>query len=90
MDIQNQEAFLARINDLWRGARCPICQQQQFQVDPHIYELREFNGGGLVVGGPNNNIVPLVPITCRHCGYTTLVNAVITNAISTQDNGRRD
>jgi hypothetical protein len=41
-----------------------------------IYELREFHGGNMVIGG-NSSIVPLVPVTCKVCGNTVLFNPLI-------------
>jgi hypothetical protein len=37
-------------------------------------------GGGLVLGG-ENRVLPVVPFTCLNCGYTLLVNALISGAI---------
>jgi hypothetical protein len=43
-----------------------------------VWELREFGGGTLAVGGA---IFPVVPLICRNCGNTLFLNAVIANAV---------
>lgn len=46
-----------------------------------VFELREFNDGNFVLGGPNSSIVPLIPVTCDKCGNTVLINALSTELV---------
>ena len=52
---------------------CPVCAQTQWIVAESIYELREFEGGNLTVGGP---IYPVIAILCNICSNTILLNAL--------------
>jgi hypothetical protein len=45
----------------------------------NVWELREFQGGGLVVGG--SPILPVVALMCNVCGHTILFNAFAVKAI---------
>ncbi len=71
----NTEQLIEHLRVKWKGANCPICKTGNWNVSDRIYELREHHGGGLVIGsGP---IVPVVPVTCDHCGNTVLVNSIV-------------
>ena len=39
----------------------------QWEVSDRIYELREFNGGDLIIGG---SLYPIIAMTCKSCGAT--------------------
>lgn len=54
---------------------CPLCNARAWNVPDVLYELREYNSGGLVVGG-DMGIMPVVPLVCNNCGNTVLINAV--------------
>lgn len=60
----------------WRGSGCPMCGGNQWNVPEKIFELREFNDGNLMIGGPNGAVLPVIPITCRNCGNTVFINAL--------------
>jgi hypothetical protein len=58
----------------WADAVCPICQTRSWSIG-NVTELREWaSGGGIVLGGGRS--FPLVPVTCKTCGYTVLFNAI--------------
>lgn len=55
---------------------CPICRQNNWNVSAEVYEIREFQGGAMIIGGMSV-IAPLFPVTCNNCGNTVLFNALI-------------
>ena len=55
-----------------------MCNSGGFSVQDQAFELRAFNDGNLIVGGP---IIPVVPVVCTNCGNTILVNAIIAGAV---------
>lgn len=59
-------------------AHCPVCRNNKWTISREIYELRQFHGGSLVVGG---GIAPLLPVTCEVCGHTVLFNALVAGII---------
>lgn len=59
-----------------RGAgQCPSCGHRSWTYDATVYEMREFTGGGLTIGG-NISLVPVLTITCANCGTMKLVNPI--------------
>lgn len=57
------------------GRRCPMCDHSAWEISSKIFEIREFHDGNLVIGsGP---IIPIIPVSCKNCGNTILLNAII-------------
>lgn len=54
---------------------CDCCRQSSLTFDDKVFELREFTGGGLQVGG--TAIAPYLTVTCGNCGYTRFFNLVV-------------
>lgn len=70
----NREKFVEHLNKKWKGGFfCTVCQENDWAVHESLSELREFNQGSLVVGGP---IIPIASITCNSCGHTMHFNAI--------------
>jgi len=68
------------LNRQWQGAKvCPICKNNNWNISEKPVELREFHGGGFVVGGP---VYPLISIICKICGYTLLFNAIVAGLLA--------
>lgn len=85
-DIES-EKLIQHLKTKWAGRRCPLCNTGNWNVSDKVYELREFHGGGLVIG--NIPIVPVVPITCDNCGNTVLVNSIVAG-LTKQNKGDKD
>jgi hypothetical protein len=66
-------ALIKHLTEKWAGRPCAQCGVANWQVQDAVFELRQFSGGGLVVGG---TIIPVVPVTCANCGNTVLINAI--------------
>ena len=74
LSAEQQQLVLARLNANWPvPRRCHACQKDGPWDFNLLTELREYNEGTLVAGGP---IVPLVSVACGHCGATILFNAI--------------
>lgn len=70
----DQEKVVEHLRKTWGHNRtCPLCSKGPWQIQDKFFQLLEFTGGGLTVGGP---VIPVVPITCANCGNTVLVNAL--------------
>ena len=62
------------LNTHWHGdTTCPVCRHNDWAINPRLFEVREFHGGGLVIGF--TMMQPLVLISCRECGHILLFNA---------------
>jgi len=68
------KGFVSHLKQKWAERSCPICRAQVWNVPNSLFELREFSGGGLVIGGDMSLFV-VVPIICEECGYTHLFSA---------------
>lgn len=69
--------LLQRLNE-YRDTRknCPICSKGQWILNDTIFEVREFNMGGILIGGPNSAIMPMISLSCANCGYTYFMSAI--------------
>jgi hypothetical protein len=75
MSEVDSDKLINHLKDKWGGANCPICKSGSWNVSDRVYELREYHGGNMVLGG--GPIVPIVPVTCSNCGNTILVNSIV-------------
>lgn len=66
------------LSEKWRNRPCPVCGISAWSVQDSTYELREFNQGNMVLGGP---LIPVVPVICSNCGNTILVNAILAGVV---------
>lgn len=62
------------ITEHWSGdeKRCPICQHTNWVLNPIIAELRSFQKGQLIFGGP---VFPVITINCVNCGLVLQFSA---------------
>lgn len=66
--------FVSHLAGKWTERSCPVCKGQTWAVPNCLFELREFSGGGLVIGG-DMSVYTVVPVICENCGYTHLFSA---------------
>ncbi len=72
---EQQQELIEKLNELWKNQKtCSICQSQNWNVSDTVFEIREFHGGSMVVGG--SAIVPIITLTCMKCGQTIFLNAM--------------
>lgn len=68
------------IQTKWHNKMCPMCQNSNWSVSDQVFEMREFNGGNLVISG-DSSIIPVIPITCSNCGNIIFVNAILAGLV---------
>lgn len=78
MASYDNAALIKHLNEKWAGRKCAQCGVGKWEIQGSLFELRQFTGGGLVVGGP---LIPVVPVTCVNCGNTVLVNALLAGVL---------
>lgn len=72
------EKAIAWFDKHWKPIRnCTVCLNNSWVVSDELMEMRPFNGGTLVTGGP---IYPFIVVTCGTCGHTLFFNAVLAGA----------
>ena len=57
-----------------------MCGGGPWNVHDTVFQLMEFHGGNIAIGGP---VVPVVPVVCGNCGHTVLVNAITSGGSGT-------
>jgi len=67
-------AFVAHLRERWSSRHCPVCGRSDWTVPDCIFELREYNGGKLVLGG-DQRMMAVVPVVCEACGNTLMFSA---------------
>ena len=87
MDKSDSERLIQFLNEKWQGRPCPMCHMSTWSAQNKIFELREFHGGGLVIGG--SPIIPVIPITCNNCGNTILINAIKTKIVISEEEEKK-
>jgi hypothetical protein len=87
MEKDDSEKLIKFLNEKWQGRPCPMCQFGRWSVQDKIFELREFHGGSLVVGG--TPIIPVIPVTCGNCGNTILINAITTGVVKPEKEDKK-
>jgi len=89
LDEKQKKHLLEHINKVWKDpVVCSICKGTKWDLADKIFELREFNGGSLVIG--KNSIIPVIPIICRKCGKTHFISAINTGLIDSNDSKEKD
>jgi len=74
----DSDKFIKLLNEKWGGRKCPMCGGGPWNVQDSPFQLMKFNEGKIVVGGP---LIPVIPVSCRNCGNTVLVNAIIAGVV---------
>jgi predicted nucleic-acid-binding Zn-ribbon protein len=80
MNDDEKSKMIKHLEDKWNSQNCPMCGHSSWNIPSEVYEIREFHGGGLVLGPIP--IVPVIPITCSNCGNTILVNSIVAGITS--------
>jgi len=88
LDDHQKQELMNILSAQWKEPRvCPVCKQQKWSIVDKIFELREFHGGNLVVGG---SVLPIVVAICGNCGYTVFFNAISLGIVQPQKKESKD
>lgn len=83
MDENEKSKALNFLQSKWVGSReCAICKKSDWSIHPNLYELRSFNDGDFVVGGP---LVPLIGMECKNCGHVLLLSALRAGLVTPEE-----
>lgn len=92
LNDEQKNKLISKLTQLDGGTlniTCPICSNKEWDISDIVFELREFNGGNLVIGG-SSRILPLLTITCRKCANTHFLNALKLGVIDQPKNPEID
>ena len=73
------EKLVKKLDEKWKKVDCPYCGDHKWTVDPTIMTTVEVRGNKYMSNG--GKFQPFVAVTCRCCGNTVLVNALILDCI---------
>lgn len=77
--IDQNKVMQHLVNKWGEKKKCPMCNQSSWWISDTVYEMREFHGGGLVLGaGP---IIPIITVACQNCGNTIFINAIVAGVV---------
>jgi hypothetical protein len=73
-----QQRALEWIEAHWKNDRrkCPICAVDDWGVGDAL-ELRPYGQEGTFASLIRPQVTPLIPLVCKNCGHTYLMNGVI-------------
>jgi len=77
---EQKKIALEKLSSFFRSS-CPICAGNEWILNDTVFELREFSGGGLVIGGEASSIYPVIAVACKTCGHTHYFNAILLGVI---------
>ncbi|MFH1443850.1 MAG: hypothetical protein ABIG34_00475 [Candidatus Peregrinibacteria bacterium] len=82
LNDDQQKKLVEKLNKVWVPPKtCPVCGQNEWDLSGVVFELREFHGGGMVIGG-KSSLTPVVHATCKNCSHTLFFNALKLGLIS--------
>ena len=70
------------LRKVWRNARCPFSGDNNWTLVQDYVEVRPYQEGALVLGGP---IYPAVMVVCNTCGYMATFNAIKLGLLSERE-----
>lgn len=77
LNAAQHSQLVAHLAGKWKApVSCSVCKSNDWDVPIEVYELREFHGGNMVIGG-GSSLIPVSPVTCKVCGNTVLINPLI-------------
>jgi len=79
MSELNAKKVIKHLKSKWDNHNCPMCHEGDWSVQDKVYELREYHGGDMVIGG--SALIPVVPIICDNCGNIVLINGIIAGVV---------
>ncbi|TSA56395.1 hypothetical protein D4R42_03670 [bacterium] len=59
---------------------CEVCSGNEWILSDRFFELREFAGGNLTLGGKSTTL-PVIAITCKSCGNVYFFSAILLKLI---------
>ncbi len=84
----DKEKLVKELDEKWKKVSCPYCKQHQWTVDPTIMTTLEVKENKQIkLGG---KFQPMVAVTCRCCGNTVFVNALVLDCIKDEKENKEE
>ncbi|MBA7695435.1 hypothetical protein ES703_104063 [subsurface metagenome] len=88
LNKSQRDKLLKYLDEKWPTRKCTICGHSSWQIQDSVWEIREFQGGGMVIGG--GSLIPVISIMCTYCGNTLLFNALHSGIIEGGKKQKKD
>jgi hypothetical protein len=85
---ESQKAELLKKLDSLPLRPCAVCGHNEWSLTDKVFEIREFFGGSMVIGG--GSLAPILMVTCQHCGNTLLFNAIQLGLVQPEQKQSKD
>ena len=82
---EHPEEIIKKLSKFFKNS-CQVCSGNEWILNERVFELREFEGGKLIIGGGGNTF-PVLAVACKSCGNTYFFNAIILKIID-KDNDK--
>ncbi|HCE4792025.1 TPA: hypothetical protein NKQ44_004442 [Vibrio parahaemolyticus] len=70
----NQDKLFEHLNSKWGDTPCPMCKGDKgWGVLDKIVEFPEYT---ISKSSGQSTVLPVIPVTCKNCGYTVVINAI--------------
>jgi len=69
------------------GTTCPLCGNMHWEITDTVFQAIEFDRKGILINGSS---YPVVPLTCKNCGNTYFINALVAKLIDPKEQTPKD
>lgn len=80
LDERKKERLREWLESLPKEPPQCLCGLNVWRVPDTIFELREYFGGDVVISA-DQNIYPVIAMSCENCGHTHFINALIAGVL---------
>lgn len=88
MNPADQAKLFDFLQSRWKDQRCPMCGRDDWAVQTALFALLALHDKRDALAIPPRkptvsaeDVVPVVPVVCKHCGNTVLVNAIVAKLV---------
>ena len=77
----DEQKFIDEINAKWINKTCPMCNENHWHINDHLVApVYLSDSGNFQLSG---DVMPMVSVTCLHCGNVLFVNPLVNNTLDT-------
>jgi len=78
------DRLLETLDEKWPDPKiCPVCRNTTWDTLDIVFELKSFTPDGESDEQPT--VMPLVPLTCKNCGNTILINVIAAGILASEE-----
>lgn len=90
MNEEQQKKVIEILNKSWITKQpCAICGHSDWEIQDRLFEMREYVGGGLQLGG-GSNLIPFVVVRCKKCSNSLFFNVVPWGIMEPKEEKKQD